>query len=226
MTTRAPYPYRPPRQRPGAAPRAEGAPPRRRRPRSAVPLGIAAFAVLEVWLLTLLADATSGLVVLAVLVVGAVAGAAVVKRAGRRAWRGLVETVEGLQPGADPSARTAADAGRRGGHGLAMLGGLLLMLPGLVSDAAGLLCLFPPTAALLRRGVERRLGRRAGLAPGSLGDALRQARAAEEQLRIHRPDGKVVQGEVVREEPGERGEAVRDEDGGRRGGGHPGQPGR
>ncbi|WP_031510830.1 FxsA family membrane protein [Streptomyces megasporus] len=200
MTTGVPYPYEPPRQRPRSEPHARpGEGPRRPRGRKLLPLGVAAFAVLEIWLLTLLADATNGLVVLAVLAAGVVLGAAAVKRAGRRAWRGLVETVESLQPGADPSAREAAEAGRRGGHGFAMLGGLLLMVPGLISDAVGLLCLFPPTAAVLRRGVERRLARRAGFAPGSLGDAFRQARTAEEQLRIHRPDGKVVQGEVLRE---------------------------
>ncbi|MGK5498934.1 FxsA family membrane protein [Streptomyces sp. URMC 125] len=207
MTTGAPYPYQPPPQEPGGGPRPAGGgrprPPRRRAPRM-LPLGVAAFAVLEIWLLTLLAEATDGLVVLAVLAAGVVLGAAAVKRAGLRAWRGLVETVEGLQPGAGPEAEARAAARAepgRGGHGLAMLGGLLLMVPGLVSDAAGLLCLFPPTAALLRRGFERRLARRAHLAaPGSLGDALRQAREAEEQVRIRRPGGRVVQGEVVRDD--------------------------
>lgn len=213
MTTGAPYPYEPPPRHSRTGPQGPGSPgtgPRRRPRRSFVPLGLAAFVVLEIWLLTLLADATNGLVVLIVLVAGAVLGAAVVKRAGRRAWRGLVETVESLQPGAEPRPGPQAD---RGGHGLAMLGGLLLMLPGLISDVAGLLCVLPPTAALLRRGVERRLGRRTGFAPGSLEDSLRQARTAEEQFRIHRPDGKVVRGEVVREDerdaPGEEGGGAR-----------------
>jgi UPF0716 protein FxsA len=40
--------------------------------------------------------------------------------------------------------------------------------------------------------VERKLGK---AAPGTLGDAFQQA-------RMHRPDGKVVQGEVIRDEPG------------------------
>ncbi|PJE95145.1 hypothetical protein CUT44_26290 [Streptomyces carminius] len=223
MTTGAPYPYEPPPQRPRTGPTADGTPPPRRR-RSLVPLGLVAFAALEIWLLTLLADATSGLVVLAVLVAGAVLGAAAVKRAGRRAWQGLVETVESLQPDAGARPRRAPADRPRGGNGLAMLGGLLLMLPGPLSDAAGLLCLFPPTAGLLRRTLEgrleRRLGRTAppGAGPGPLGDTLRQARDAERQFRIHRPDGKIVQGEVVREDDGGRG----DGDGGRNGDGRAG----
>ncbi|EST24696.1 hypothetical protein N566_24915, partial [Streptomycetaceae bacterium MP113-05] len=87
--------------------------------------------------------------------------------------------------------------GRRGGNTFAMLGGLLLMLPGLVSDAAALLCLFPPTAALLRRGAERRL---AGLRGGEMGDAMRQARSSQDRARARRPGGRIVQGEVVRDD--------------------------
>ena len=75
-----------------------------------------------------------------------------------------------------------------------MLGGLLLMVPGLASDALGLLCLFPPTAALLRRGGTRLAGR------GQLGETFQQAHTAQEQVRIHRPDGRIVSGEVIRDE--------------------------
>ncbi len=75
-----------------------------------------------------------------------------------------------------------------------MLGGLLLILPGLISDVLGLLMLLPPVQKAVsryaQRTVERKL-RDAG--PGTLGDAFRQA-------RMHRPDGKVVQGEVIRDE--------------------------
>jgi UPF0716 protein FxsA len=79
-----------------------------------------------------------------------------------------------------------------------MLGGLLLMVPGFVSDAAGLLLLFPPTRTLLGKAAARSLDRRrAAYEPGSIGDLFQQARTADEQLRIHRPDGKVIQGEVV-----------------------------
>ncbi|MFD7444911.1 FxsA family membrane protein [Streptomyces sp. NPDC059909] len=166
--------------------------PRRSRARTLLPLGIAAWLVLEIWLLTVVAGAAGGLTVFALLVGGAVLGAVVIKRAGRRAFRNLTETLQRQQPGVAP----AAAPGDRpsSGNGLLMLGGLLLMLPGLISDAVGLLLLVPPVRAALGRYAEKSLERRMRQAtPGSLGDAFRQA-------RIHRPDGKIVQGEVIRED--------------------------
>ncbi|NSC20506.1 FxsA family protein [Streptomyces albus subsp. chlorinus] len=215
MTTRAPFPYEPHGQDSGGADggpgqgagtRSGGTPPPRpprSRARTLVPLAVAAWAVLEIWLLTLLADAAGGMTVFLVLVAGIVLGSAVIKRAGRRAWRNLAETVQRAQEqargGGEPGEKAARQ--EQGGNGTAMLGGLLLMIPGLVSDALALLCLFPPTGRLLRGSVQRFLDRRSGFAPGTLGDAYQQARTAEQQVRMHRPDGKVVQGEVVREKP-------------------------
>ena len=40
---------------------------------------------------------------------------------------------------------------------LILLGGLLLILPGFISDAFGLVVLFPPTRALIRNVVKRRV---------------------------------------------------------------------
>ncbi|MCQ9133193.1 MULTISPECIES: FxsA family membrane protein [Streptomyces] len=154
--------------------------PRRSRLRTFLPLGLAAWLVLEIWLLTVVAGATSGPAVLLILVAGFVLGAVVIKRAGRRAFQNLNEA---LQRGSAP---------RRGGNGLMMLGGLLLMIPGLASDAIGLLLLLPPVQKAVSGFGERKL-REAASTPGTLGDAFQQA-------RIHRPDGKVVQGEVIRDE--------------------------
>ncbi|MGW1539582.1 FxsA family membrane protein [Streptomyces sp. NPDC002309] len=160
--------------------------PRRSRLRTFLPLGIAAWLVLEIWLLTLVAGAAGGFTVFLLLVSGFVLGAVVIKRAGRRAFQNLNEA---LQRGAAPSSG--------GGNGLMMLGGLLLMLPGLVSDAAGLLLLLPPVQKAVGRYAERTVDRKLRAAsPGGFGDAFQQA-------RIHRPDGKVVQGEVIRDEPGD-----------------------
>ncbi|WP_018548951.1 FxsA family membrane protein [Streptomyces sp. LaPpAH-108] len=171
MTTGAPTP-----------PQTQTGRPRRSALRRWLPLGLAAWLVLEIWLLILVADAAGGLAVFLLLVAGFVAGAVVVKRAGRRAFRNLDEA---LRRGTAPSSG--------GGNGLLMLAGLLLMIPGVLSDVAGLLLLLPPVQTLVRRRTDHLVNRKLRVAaPGSLGDAFQQA-------RIHRPDGKVVQGEVIRE---------------------------
>ncbi|MEU2387851.1 FxsA family membrane protein [Streptomyces sp. NPDC012461] len=165
--------------------------PRRSRLRTVLPLAVAAWLVLEIWLLTLLAGATNGLVVLLVLVAGLVLGSAVIKRAGRRAFKNLGETLQQQQGGSVAGPRPNSE-----GNGLMMLGGLLLILPGLISDALGLLLLVPPVQRAVSRTAERAVERKLReVADGSLGDAFQQA-------RMHRPDGKVVQGEVIRDEPG------------------------
>ncbi|MFE7130367.1 FxsA family membrane protein [Streptomyces sp. NPDC057638] len=160
--------------------------PKRSRARRITPLAILAWLVLEIWLLALVAQATGALTVLALLIGGAVVGGAVIKRAGRRAFQSLSETLQRAQAGEVPQAPPAGE-----GNGFLMLAGLLLMIPGLISDAVGLVLLVPPVRAALARYAERSLERRMRAAsPGSLGDAFQQA-------RIHRPDGKVVPGEVI-----------------------------
>ncbi|MFI9293813.1 FxsA family membrane protein [Streptomyces gardneri] len=170
--------------------------PKRSRARTFVPLAVAAWLVLEIWLLTVVANATGALTVLALLIGGAVLGATVVKRAGRRAFQNLTTTFQQAQAAAQTGQAPSPD-GRTGAedrNGFLMLGGLLLMIPGLLSDAAGLLLLIPQVRSFLGRYAEKAVERRMTAAsPGSLQDAFQQA-------RIHRPDGKVVQGEVVRED--------------------------
>ncbi|MFF3614250.1 FxsA family membrane protein [Streptomyces sp. NPDC002580] len=173
MTTGAPTPTRSDR-------------PRRSRLRTFLPLGVAVWLVLEIWLLTMVAHATSGFTVFLLLVAGFVLGAVVVKRAGRRAFGNLTQTLQQAQGGATPT----GEGGR--GNGLMMLGGALLMIPGLISDALGLLLLIPPVQKGLSRYGQRTFERKMrAAAPGTVGDAFQQA-------RMHRPDGKVVQGEVIR----------------------------
>ncbi|TQL23743.1 FxsA family membrane protein [Streptomyces sp. SLBN-134] len=165
--------------------------PRRSRLRTFLPLGVAAWLVLEIWLLTMVAGASNGLVVFLILVAGLVLGSVVIKRAGRRAFKNLTETLQQQQSGMMPQARPNSE-----GNGLTMLGGLLLIVPGMISDAVGLLLLVPPVQKAVSRYAERTFDRKLReAAQGSLGDAFQQA-------RMRRPDGKVVPGEVVRDEPG------------------------
>ncbi|MFD8015524.1 FxsA family membrane protein [Streptomyces sp. NPDC058955] len=170
--------------------------PRRSRARTLLPLGLAAWLVLEIWLLTVVANAAGGLTVLLLLISGAVLGATVMKRAGRRAFANLSSTFQQAQAAAQ-SGTVPSAADRKGAedrNGFLMLGGLLLMIPGLISDAAGLLLLVPQVRTALGRAAERAVERRMAAAPpGSLQDAFQQA-------RMHRPDGKVVQGEVIRDD--------------------------
>ncbi|MDG4863311.1 FxsA family protein [Streptomyces sp. T-3] len=164
-------------------------PARRSRLRTFLPLGIAAWLVLEIWLLTVVASAAGGLTVFLLLLAGVVLGSVVIKRAGRRAFKTLSEQLQQAQSGVAP---TAPERGT--GNGLTMLGGLLLMLPGLISDGLGLLCLLPPVRKVVGKYSQRTFERKLRTAtPGSFEDAFQQA-------RIHRPDGKVVQGEVIRED--------------------------
>ncbi|MEL3945966.1 MULTISPECIES: FxsA family membrane protein [Streptomyces] len=175
----------------GAPPPTQPARPRRSRVLRFLPLGLAAWLVLEIWLLTVVAGATSGLTVFLLLVGGLVLGSFVIKRAGRRAFKNLSEAVQQQQRG------VAATPDSGGGSALTMLGGLFLILPGLISDAVGLLLLVPPLQKVLSRSAERAFERKvraaAAAAPGGLGDAFQQA-------RMQHPDGKVVQGEVIRED--------------------------
>jgi UPF0716 protein FxsA len=168
--------------------------PRRSPARILVPLAVAAWAVLEIWLLTVVAGALGGGMVLLLLLAGAVVGAAAVKRAGLRAWQRRYRPpgAGGLRGSVHPPVAGSDRGSEATGSGLEMLGGLLLIVPGIVSDAVGLLCLFPPTRKLLR-SVAGKVSVRRRPRPGSLGDAF-------QQVRIHRPDGKIVQGEVVRDD--------------------------
>lgn len=164
--------------------------PRRSRVLRFLPLGIAAWLVLEIWLLTVVASAASGLTVFLLLVAGVVLGGMVIKHAGRRAFRELSEAVQQQQSGLAPH-----PSERGGGNALTMLGGLLIILPGLISDALGLILLVPPVQKAVSRRAEKTFERkvREAATQGGLGEAFQQA-------RMHRPDGKVVQGEVIRED--------------------------
>ncbi|MFI7343201.1 FxsA family membrane protein [Streptomyces sp. NPDC050085] len=162
---------------------------RRSRVRTLLPLGVAAWVVLEIWLLTVVAGAVGGFTLFLLLLAGIVLGAVVIKAAGRRAFQNLNETLRRQQQGI-----VEAGEQRRQGNGLLLLAGLLLMIPGLISDALGLLLLVPPLRTALSRYTERTLEKKMSVAtPGSLGSAFQQA-------RMHHPDGTVIQGEVIRDD--------------------------
>ncbi|CAN5259904.1 hypothetical protein BH20ACT9_BH20ACT9_18590 [soil metagenome] len=116
---------------------------------------------------------------IAILLVVSVAGAALVRHEGVRAWRRFREAL----------AQSRIPAEEIVDGALVLVGGTLLLTPGFITDVVGLLLVLPPTRALGNRLVRGRVRRAFG-------------------LRVRRPaSGDVVDVEVVRVErdhPGER----------------------
>jgi UPF0716 protein FxsA len=82
---------------------------------------------------------------------------------GRAAWRRLSDAVSaGRSPG-----REVLDGA------LVLIGGLLLIVPGFISDILGALALLPPTRGLLRRGLARNLQSRFVVSATRFGTATR-----------------------------------------------------
>ncbi len=110
------------------------------------------------------------------LVLDSLIGGWLVKREGARAWRALVTA---LQTGRAP-ARELVDGA------LILVGGTLMLTPGFVTDAVGILLILPVTRPLARRLLTRVVSSRLVV------------------LNVTRPgpgsEGSVVRGEVVDEE--------------------------
>ncbi|HEY0238432.1 MAG TPA: FxsA family protein [Friedmanniella sp.] len=136
---------------------------------------VVAVPVLEVYVLIQVEHRIGGWLTLLILVLEAVLGGWLMRREGARAWRALDSAFRG---GRIPTGELA-DAG------LILVGGVLLMLPGFLTDVLGLFFLIPYTRPFARLVVgffvARRLSR-AGLVPAAYGAYGR---------------GTVVEGEVV-----------------------------
>ncbi|GGU55583.1 membrane protein [Kitasatospora aureofaciens] len=159
-----------------------------------LPLLITAWLVLEIWLLVLVGSWLGGFAVLLLLVVGGLTGGSLIKRAGLKALSAAIEQSKNPQ-----------SQQRQTGTSMTVLAGLLLIVPGFLSDLVALTLLFPPTRALWR-AVGRKVADKAVRSASAVGtDPFADAMRLQEQLRIHRPDGKVIQGEVVDPENGPRG---------------------
>jgi UPF0716 protein FxsA len=111
---------------------------------------LVAVPILEVWLLIQVGEQIGVLATIGVLVVEAAVGAWLMKREGTRAWAALNGA---LQTGRMPSAEVTDAA-------LVLVGGVLLMLPGFLSDVIGFLFLLPLTRPLARKLVGYLVARR------------------------------------------------------------------
>ncbi|MFJ2866536.1 FxsA family membrane protein [Kitasatospora sp. NPDC087314] len=162
--------------------------------RRVLPLLITAWLVLEIWLLVQVGSWLGGFVVVMLLIAGALIGGSLIKRAGLKALSAAIEQSK------DPKSEQPQT-----GTSLTVLAGLLLIVPGFLSDVVALTLLLPPTRALWR-AVGRRVADKALRGTVAAGtDPFADAMRLQEHLRIHRPDGKVIQGEVVEPDAGPRG---------------------
>ena len=110
---------------------------------------------------------------IALLVVSGIAGTWLIRHEGGRAWHALREAIEG---GRMP-ANELADGG------LILLGGALMLAPGFVTDAFGVLLILPFARPVFRRTLAAMVARRITVV-----DVTRPGRG---------PEGPVVRGEVV-----------------------------
>jgi len=127
----------------------------------------------EIYVLLQVGHASGAPATVALLLADAALGAALSRREGRKAWRPLrTALLEQRLP-----AREVVDGA------LVVLGGAFLLTPGFVTDVIGVLCLLPPTRAILRRALtgmatRRLLGRSQPSGPRSYevveGEVLRE----------------------------------------------------
>ena len=106
--------------------------------------------IAEIYVIIQVGEAIGAVPTILILVADSVIGSMLWRSQGRRAWARFRQTVE---RGGIPH-REVIDGV------LVIFGGAFLITPGFISDVVGILLLLPPTRALIRRLLIRRLGRR------------------------------------------------------------------
>ena len=156
-----------------------------------LPLFVLLFVVVpiaELFVIIQVGEAIGVLPTIALLIADSVLGSMLMRSQGRVAWlRFNAALVEGRIPH-----REVLDGA------LVIFGGALLLTPGFLSDILGILLLLPPTRALARRVVARRVLPR--LVVSGLGGAGGAGGAANTRRRPS-PDGADVEGTATEVDP-------------------------
>jgi UPF0716 protein FxsA len=118
----------------------------------------------ELYVILKVGDAIGVLWTIALLAADSVLGSLLLRSQGRTVWRRFnLALAEGRMPH-----REVLDGV------LIVFGGAFLLTPGFLTDIVGLVLLVPPTRALVRRLVARRIGRRVTAAPDRWAGELRR----------------------------------------------------
>ena len=133
--------------------------------------------LLEIYVLVQIGQVIGAWWTILLLIIASVIGTWLVRREGGRAWRALTTA---LQTGRMPHRELADGA-------LVLVGGTLMLTPGFVTDAVGVLLILPVTRPLARRLLAQAVARRL-LRSSVPGDARRPGPAGR---------GPVIRGEVV-----------------------------
>ncbi len=156
-----------------------------------VRLAFVAYVIAEVALFVLAVRWLGGWVTLLLVLSTTLLGGWLIRNEGLRAFGAVNEAVQaGRAPG-----REVADTG------VVLTGGLLLVLPGFLTDIAGLLAVLPPTRPLARRLLARaRLaGPRRQASPDGTGPVIPGEVIDPAQDR--RGNGPVIRGNVIESDP-------------------------
>jgi len=106
--------------------------------------------IAEIYVIIQVGEAIGALPTVGLLLLDAVLGTWLLRAQSRLVWRRFRTTLAAGRP----PAREVVDGG------LVVLGGSLLIAPGFITDAFGILMLLPPTRVLMRRAILRRAGGR------------------------------------------------------------------
>src|SRR3954469_22181224 len=139
--------------------------------------------IVELFVIIQVGEAIGVLPTIALLVVDSILGSVLMKAQGRAAWRRFnAALAEGRIPH-----REVLDGA------LVIFGGALLLTPGFLTDVLGVLLLLPPTRAIVRAALVRRLLPRlviGGLGgAGRMGGGRRPRRPPEPRERGHHVEG-------------------------------------
>jgi len=150
--------------------------------------------ILEIYVIIQVGSVIGGWPTVALLLAESLLGAWIVRREGRRAWRALRETfLSGTMPDSE-----LADAA------LVLVGGVLLLTPGFITDFAGFLFVLPFTRPLVRRALGGFVARRVRIGQERLQERVAAFPPGMPPGMFDDPPapspGPVIKGDIVRED--------------------------